>query len=153
MKLSQTELVVVGLLIAYVAFFSHPPPAHIRDLLSSPVGHAILLLGIVYLVVYKSLIIGIFAGIAYVMTAANTTEYLEEDEQKATTTTPPAAPAVPAAPASSKALTDILKDLQKGDTLAHKAEAGKSVTAPPPSTKLPVGSSSSSTTTKTSTPI
>ena len=74
MKLSQTELVVVGLLIAYTAFFSHPPPSHIKDFLSSPVGHAVFLLGIVYITVYKSLIIGIFAGIAYVMTAANTTE-------------------------------------------------------------------------------
>jgi len=82
MKLSQTELVVVGLLIAYTAFFSHPPPSHIKDFLSSPVGHAVFLLGIVYITVYKSLIIGIFAGIAYVMTAANTTEYLDAKEQK-----------------------------------------------------------------------
>jgi hypothetical protein len=142
MKLSQTELVVVGLLIAYIAFFTHPPPSHIKDFLSSPVGHAVFLLGIVYLTVYKSLIIGIFAGIAYVMTAASTTEYLKADEQKPKASTP-----------STSSLKDILGKLEKGDTLAHKAVAGKTVTAPPPSVKSPVGASSSSTTTKTSTPV
>ena len=131
MKLSQTELVVVGLLIAYIAFFSHPPPSHIRDFLSSPVGHAVFLLGIVYVTVYKSLIIGIFAGIAYVMTAANTTEYLDEKQQK-----PKAA--APAAPGlSTSSLKDILGKLEKGDTVAHGAVAGKTVTAPPPATSTP----------------
>lgn len=141
MKLSQTELVVVGLLIAYIAFFSHPPPSHIRDFLSSPVGHAVFLLGIVYLTVYKSLIIGIFAGIAYVMTAANTTEYLDEKEQK-----PKAA--APAAPGlSTSSLKDILGKLEKGDTVAHGAVAGKTVTAPPPATSTPKPASDKSQTT------
>lgn len=152
MKLSQTELVVVGLLIAYIAFFSHPPPAHIRDFLSSPVGHAVLLLGIVYLTVYKSLIIGIFAGIAYVMTAASTTEYLDEKEQKPEekTTTLPTSSGVPA---STSSLKDILGKLEKGDSVAHKATAGKTVTAPPPPTTTPKPASGSSSTTKTSTPV
>jgi hypothetical protein len=147
MKLSQTELVVVGLLIAYIAFFSHPPPAHIRDFLSSPVGHAVFLLGIVYLTVYKSLIIGIFAGIAYVMTAANTTEYLDEKEQK------PAAAASLASDLSTSSLKDMLGKLEKGDSVAHKATAGKTVTAPPPPTTTPKPASGPSSTTKTSTPV
>ena len=79
MKLSPVELVVVGLLILYIAFFSHPPPSHIKDLLSSPVGHTVFLLGILYVTVYKSLVIGVFLGIAYVMTAGSTTEYFEEN--------------------------------------------------------------------------
>lgn len=147
MKLSQTELVVVGLLIAYIAFFSHPPPAHIRDFLSSPVGHAVFLLGIVYLTVYKSLIIGIFAGIAYVMTAASTTEYLDEKEQK------PAAAASLASDLSTSSLKDMLGKLEKGDSVAHKATAGKTVTAPPPPTTTPKPASGPSSTTKTSTPV
>jgi hypothetical protein len=147
MKLSQTELVVVGLLIAYIAFFSHPPPAHIRDFLSSPVGHAVFLLGIVYITVYKSLIIGIFAGIAYVMTAANTTEYLDEKEQK------PAAAASLASDLSTSSLKDMLGKLEKGDSVAHKATAGKTVTAPPPPTTTPKPASGPSSTTKTSTPV
>jgi len=129
MKLSQTELVVVGLLIAYIAFFSHPPPSHIKDFLSSPVGHAVFLLGIVYVTVYKSLIIGVFMGIAYVMTAASTTEYLDAKEQK------PKAAAKPPAPTAS--LKDILGKLQKGDRVEHMATAGKTVTAPPPPTAMP----------------
>jgi|UniRef100_A0A6C0DR50 hypothetical protein len=135
MKLSQTELVVVGLLIVYIAFFSNPPPSHIRDFLSSPVGHAVFLLGIVYVTVYKSLIIGIFAGIAYVMMAVNATEYLDEKEQK-----PKAETKVPASsgtPDPSASLKDILGKLEKGDTVAHTATAGKSVTTPPPSTTTP----------------
>jgi hypothetical protein len=151
MKLSQTELVVVGLLIAYIAFFSHPPPAHIRDFLSSPVGHAVFLLGIVYITVYKSLIIGIFAGIAYVMTAANTTEYLDEKEQKQEKETK--LPTSSGVPASTSSLKDILGKLEKGDTVAHTATAGKTVTAPPPPTSTPKPASSSSATTKTSTPV
>ena len=144
MKLSQTEVVVVVLLIAYIAFFSHPPPSHIRDFLSSPIGHAVFLLGIVYLVVYKSLIIGIFAGIAYVMTAANTTEYLDEKEQK---------PKVEKPVVSTSSLKGILSKLEKGDTLAHGAVAGKTVTAPPPPTSTPKPATASGTTTKTSTPL
>lgn len=135
MKLSQTELVVVGLLIAYVAFFSHPPPSHIRDFLSSPVGHAVFLLGIVYVTVYKSLIIGIFAGIAYVMTATKTTEYLEEKEQKPKEDAK--VPASTGAPDPSASLKEILGKLEKGDTVAHGAVAGKSATTPPPATSVP----------------
>jgi hypothetical protein len=134
MKLSQTELVVVGLLIVYIAFFSHPPPAHIKDFLSSPVGHAMFLLSIVYVTVYKSQLIGVFLGIAYVMTAANTTEYLKEDEQKPKKKEQPKSAGVPDPSASLK---DILGGLKKGDTVAHHAKAGKSDTAPPPATTNP----------------
>lgn len=134
MKLSQTELVVVGLLILYVAFFSHPPPAHIKDFLSSPVGHAVFLLGIVYVTVYKSQIIGVFMGIAYVMTAASTTEYLDPKEQKPKEKDQPKSAGVPDPSASLK---EILGSLKKGDTVAHGAVAGKSVTTPPPATSAP----------------
>lgn len=134
MKLSQIELVSVGLIIAYVAFFSHPPPSHIKDLLSSPVGHAVFLGAILYVTVYKSLIIGVFLAIAYVMTAASTTEYLDPKEQKPKDKEQPKAAGVPA-PTSS--LKDILGKLEKGDSVAHKAVAGKSTTTPPPATAAP----------------
>jgi hypothetical protein len=133
MKLSQTELVVVGLLIVYIAFFSHPPPSHIKDLVSSPVGHAIFLLGIVYVTVYKSQLIGVFMGIAYVMTTASTTEYLKEDEQKPEEEEPKSA----GVPDPSASLKKILGGLEKGDSVAHNAVAGKSVTAPPPAVTNP----------------
>ena len=136
MKLSQTELVVVGLLILYIAFFSHPPPAHIKDFLSSPVGHAVFLLSIVYVTVYKSQLIGVFLGIAYVMTAASTTEYLKEDEQKPEEKKKEQ-PKSEGVPDPSASLKQILGKLEKGDTVAHGAVAGKSDTAPPPSTTTP----------------
>jgi hypothetical protein len=134
MKLSQTEVVSVGLIILYVAFFSHPPPSHIKDFLSSPVGHAVFLAAILYVTVYKSLIVGVFLGIAYVMTAASTTEYLDPKEQKPKDKEQPKSAGVPPATSSLK---DVLGKLQKGDSVAHKAVAGKSDTAPPPATTTP----------------
>jgi hypothetical protein len=135
MKLSQIELVSLALIILYVAFFSHPPPAHIRDFLSSPVGHAVFLAAIVYVTVYKSLIVGVFLGIAYVMTAASTTEYLDPKEQ--TPEKEKEQPKSAGVPAPTASLKDIMNKLQKGDSLAHKAVAGKSDTAPPPATTTP----------------
>lgn len=134
MKLSQTELIVVGLLIVFIAFFTNPPPSHIKDFLSSPVGHVVLLAGIVYVTVYKSLVIGVFAGIAYLMLAARTTEYLDPEEQK------PKEKKVSSGVSAPKiSLSDILASakLPKGDTVAHTAVAGKSVTTPPPATTAP----------------
>ena len=145
MKLSQIELVSVGLIILYVAFFSHPPPSHIKDFLSSPVGHAAFLVAILYVTVYKSLIIGVFLGIAYVMTAASTTEYLDEKEQKPKEKEPKTA----GVPAPTSSLKDILGKLEKGDSVAHKAVAGKSDTTPPPATTAPKPAAPKSQTTLT----
>jgi hypothetical protein len=135
MKLSQIELVSVGLIILYVAFFSHPAPDFVKMLFSSPVGHAVFLVAILYVTVYKSLIVGVFLGIAYVMTAASTTEYLDPKEQKPKQEKEQ--PKSAGVPAPSSSLKDIMGKLQKGDSLAHKAVAGKTDTAPPPATTTP----------------
>jgi hypothetical protein len=137
MKLSQVELVSIGLLILYVAFFSHPPPSFIKELLSSPVGHVVLLLAVLYVTVYKSLVVGVFLGIAYVMTASSTTEYLDPTEQKPKPKPELKSAGVPASNNSLKEILGSLKSLPKGDSVAHKAVAGKSVTAPPPPTSQP----------------
>ena len=143
MKLSQTELVVVGLLIVYIAFFTHPPPSHIKDFLGSPVGHAIVLGVLVWVTAYKSLIIGVFMGLAYLMTAKSVTEYLDASEQ----TPDPKKPAKPqpkSAAVPEPVVADLIKDImKKGDKPAHHAKAGKSVTAPPPATQEPKPSSDS----------
>jgi hypothetical protein len=136
MKLSQTELVVIGLIILYVAFFSNPPPAHIKDFMSSPVGHAVSLLAILYVTVYRSMVVGVFLGIAYVMTASKTTEYLDSNEQKPKEKATPTSAGVPKTDSLSSVL-DAMKSLPKGDTVAHKAVAGKSVTTPPPPSTTP----------------
>jgi hypothetical protein len=76
MRLQRNELIAIAVLIGYIAFFTHPPPSHITNLLESPVGHAIFLLGILYIVAYQSLIVGIFLAIAYIMTSSNIIEHL-----------------------------------------------------------------------------
>jgi hypothetical protein len=128
MKLSRNELVLVVLVILYVAFFTHPPPSHFVNLLESPVGHAVALLGIFYVTVYQSLILGIFLGVAYIMTAKHVTEYMDPKEQAPKKEEPkqPTANGVPP-PAVTGAMKSLL---QKGDTRLPQA-AGKSETVKP----------------------
>jgi len=138
MKLSTTELVVVGLLIVYVAFFTHPPPSHIKDFLGSPVGHALFLAGILYVTAYKSLIVGVFLGIAYLMTAKSVTEYLDPTEQKPDVKKPDSKPKPKSNAIPEPVVANLIKDImKKGDKPAHHAKAGKSETKPPPATELP----------------
>lgn len=114
MKPTQSELGLVGLLIVYIAFFTHPAPSHLVDLLSTPVGHTISLLGILYVTVYQSLLVGVFLGIAYIMTAQQVTEYLDPKEQTPTEKKEqPKSAMVPEPPAIG-----VLKSvLEKGDRL------------------------------------
>jgi hypothetical protein len=112
MKLTSAELVLTGLLIVYIAFFTHPAPEHLTNLLSSPVGHALALTGILYVTVYQSLIVGIFLGISYLMTAQQVTEYMENPAPKKEE---PAQPSVSGVhpPAVQGAIAALMK---KGDT-------------------------------------
>ena len=130
MRLSQTELILVGLIIAYVAFFSTPPPSHIKDFFSSPVGKILALLGVLYVSVYQSLIIGVFLAIAFAMTVTSVTEYLDEKEQSPKEEKKqPTSSGVPS-PALTGALASLLK---KGDTRLPQ-KAGKSDITKPTST-------------------
>jgi hypothetical protein len=128
MKLSRNELIIVVLIILYVAFFTHPAPSHITNFLESPVGHAVALLGVFYVTVYQSLIVGIFLGVAYIMTAKNVTEYLDPKEQAPKKEEPkqPTANGIPP-PAVTGAMKSLL---QKGDVRLPQA-AGKSETVKP----------------------
>lgn len=143
MKLTQAELILITVIIGYIAFFTHPPPSHITNLLETPVGHIIALLGILYVTVYKSLLVGVFLGIAYIMTSPRVTEYLDEKEQKPTAPAQPKSAGVPP-PAVSGMVGQSMR--KKGDTRLPQAQ-GKSNTmkptevvppkpaAPPPTTK------------------
>ena len=143
MKLTQAELILITVIIGYIAFFTHPPPSHITNLLETPVGHIIALLGILYVTVYKSLLVGVFLGIAYIMTSPRVTEYLDEKEQKPTAPVQPKSAGVPP-PAVSGMVGQSMR--KKGDTRLPQAQ-GKSNTmkptevvppkpaAPPPTTK------------------
>lgn len=125
MKLSRNELGVVAVIILYVAFFTHPPPSHITNFLESPIGHIVSLIGILYVAVYKSLIVGIFLGIAYMMTVNSVTEYLDPKEQtpkKEEEKKQPTSSGVPP-PAVTGAMASMMK---KGDTRLPQAQ-GKDV--------------------------
>lgn len=82
MRVTQVEFGIVALLIGYIAFFTHPPPGHIADFLSTPVGKIISLVGILMVTVYHSLLVGVFLAIAYLLSSKGITEYLDEKEQK-----------------------------------------------------------------------
>ena len=132
MILSQTELVSIGLIIVYIAFATNPVVTHIKDFLSSSVGKIVALLAILYVAVYKSLIVGVFLGIAFIMTVTSVTEYMDAKEQKPEEKKQPTASGIPA-PAVSGMLKSLLK---KGDVRLPQ-KAGKSETTPPITTEKP----------------
>lgn len=137
MKDKQKELLVVGAIIAYIAFFTHPAPSHIANLLESPVGHGFFLIAILYVFMYHSQIIALFLAVAYIMTARSVTEYLDPKEQ---TPSPPkeekkTSSGVPP-PATTGAIQNMLK---KGDNRLPQ-KAGKSETTKPSEATPPKGS-------------
>lgn len=135
MKLTRNELIVVGVVILYVAFFTHPAPSHITNFLESPIGHIVSLLGIAYVLVYQSFIVGIFLGIAYIMTTKSVTEYLDEKEQKPKSTETPSQPTSSGVP--PPAVTGAMKSLlEKGDTRLPQKQ-GKSETTKPMTSQAP----------------
>jgi hypothetical protein len=130
MKLTQEELVLVGLLIVYIAFFTHPVPKFLAEVFRSPVGHAVALGGILYVTVYQSLIVGVFMAIAYVMSNSQVTEYMENPKQ-----VEPPQPKSEGVhpPAVTGAIASLLK---KGDTRPPSHSSKKGVNVPkPPETK------------------
>jgi len=82
----EYENVVVGLLIIYIAFFSHPPPAFVSQILDNPIGQLLVLVSIVYTFT-KYQLVGLFLGIAYLVSSYPTLEYM--DESKPTKEDPP----------------------------------------------------------------
>lgn len=93
MRVSRNEGIVLAATIGYIAFFTHPPPSHIQDFLNTPIGHLIALLGVAYVIVYQSFIVGFFLALAYVFTVNSVTEYMDPKQQKPSA--PPASPPQP----------------------------------------------------------
>jgi hypothetical protein len=131
MKATMQELVIVALLIGYVAFYTHPAPRHIQDFLSSPVGTVVALGGVLAVTMYKSLLVGVFMAIAFVMTVGNVTEYLDPKEQK------PAQPEQPKSAGVPKPeVSGLVKALMKGDMRLPQQSQKKGT--PPVHSKPPV---------------
>jgi hypothetical protein len=110
MRVSSLELGLVALIIGYVAFYTHPVPRHLQDFLSSPVGIVIALGAIFAVTVYKSLIVGVFLAIAFMMSVNGVTEYM--DNKTPEVKEEPAQPKSAGVPAPS--MTGVLKAMQKG---------------------------------------
>jgi hypothetical protein len=124
-------MILVGLLIVYLAFFSNPPPSFVTSVLNNPVGKVVALLGVVYVTVYQSLIVGVFSALAFMMSVPSMTEYMENAPKK------PEEKKQPSSTMNSMAeAKDIIKSMmKKGDKLP--TAQGKSVTAPPPAQHKP----------------
>lgn len=82
MKLTQLEMIILGGSIAYVAFFTHPPPQFVQHILSTPWGHAVCLLGILVVALNVSHLAALFVGIAYILSSNPSLEYFEEKKEK-----------------------------------------------------------------------
>ena len=125
------EIILVGLLIVYLAFFSNPPPSFISTHLDNPVGKVVALLAVLYVTVYQSLIVGVFLAVAFMMSVSKITEYMENPEKEKEQTKQPSSNMGSMAEAK-----DIIKSMmKKGDKLP--SAQGKSVTAPPPAKLKP----------------
>lgn len=139
MRLTQAELGILVLIIAYIAFFTHPPPSHLADFLSTPVGKIIALVGILYVTVYQSLLVGVFLAIAYIMSAGTVTEYLDPKEQTPKKEEPEQPKSKGVAPPEMKNVLSSLIKAQTGPAFKGdnrlSTSAQKKGTAPPPAPK------------------
>jgi hypothetical protein len=127
MKLSSYEYASLAVVVLYVAFFTHPPPPFVSQILSNPLGHV----GALALILYatsKSHIVGLFVAIAYLLSTNSTLEYFDAPPPKKEEKQQPSASMV--SPANASAILSSL--LGKGGKIP--SVAGKSVTAPPPTT-------------------
>ena len=126
MRVSTNEWVVLLAIIVYIAFFTHPPPSHIQDFLNTPIGHIVALLGIAYVLIYKSFISGLFLAVAYVMTVNSVTEYMDEKQQK------PAGPETPSQPKSNGVPPPAITGMLQSKLSARPSPTGpKSGVVPP----------------------
>lgn len=126
MKLTQVDYVVLASVILYVAFFTHPPPAIVKSILSTPWGHIASLVGVVLVSMKVSTLAGMFVGIAYLLSSNPTLEYFEEKkkEDKEEKEQP------------SSGAPDVKTEL-KGAAGKILSQMGKDVKSPPPSTSKP----------------
>lgn len=127
MKISKEELIALGTIIVYIAFFTHPVPHFIAGILSTPIGHGVILVLALYVLAYQSLIVGIFLLMAYIMSTPGTLEYMDSKEQ----TPKKQEKKVSASGIPPPAITGALANsLMKGDVRLPQKE-GKSQTEAP----------------------
>jgi hypothetical protein len=130
MKLDYEPLITAAIII-YVAFFTNPTPRFISQILESAVGKLVILVGIVFVAMRKPLI-GLFLGIAFIISTYPAFEFLDEKEQK-----PEKEKEQPKSGAPKVDMAQIGKLAQmigKGKGEKLPTAKGKDVTTPPPAT-------------------
>ena len=146
MRLSDVELVLVALTIIYIAFFTRPVPQFIESIFESPVGHALALGSIFYVAVYESLIVAVFLGLAYVMTNAHVTEYMDNDKKKDEKKKTSDEISIDKLQAEIDKLKEKAENNKKNDkapkldSLVPAVQQKGTVVTPPTQTSVPVGS-------------
>lgn len=128
MKFTEVEYGMLGAIILYVAFFTHPPPQFVQQLLSSPFGHIGMLLAIVFVCTKFNLVVGLLLGVAYLLSANPTLEYFEDPKKKKEEKKKEETPQ----PDSGAPKPDL-----KGALGKLMAMQGKDVTSPPPQVNVP----------------
>ena len=123
MKLSQQEIIGIIILAVYTAFFTHPPPQLISSSLSHPLGMVIGLAVVAILTLKVSMLVGLFAIVALVLSYNPALEYFEDKKKDSKENE--SKPVVPSKPDLNGTLGRLMQ------------VAGKSVTHPPPSTAPP----------------
>jgi len=126
MKFSNSEYLALGLVVVYIAFFTHPPPHAISRVFSNPLGH-VAALGLVLFATSKSQLVGLFVAIAYLLSTNSTLEYFDTPHKKEEKEQPTSSMVSPAM------MKGVLGDLL-GKAGKLSAVAGKSETKPPPTT-------------------
>jgi len=126
MKFSQAEYLIIGIIILYVAFFTHPPPQFIKSVFSTPFGHIGMLLLLVYVSTRFNLVVCLLLGLAYLLSSNPTLEYFEDPKKKEEKKEEKEQPS------SGAPEPDI-----KGALGKLMAMQGKDVTKPPPPVNVP----------------
>ena len=126
MKVESEHFLLLAIIL-YIAFFSHPPPRFISQLLDNPVGQLVVLIGILYAFMKKPLV-GLFLGIAYLVSSYPTLEFLDPKEQKEKPQPSSGAPKVDMAQVGK-----LAQMLGKGSKLP--TQKGKDVTEKPAETQ------------------
>jgi hypothetical protein len=128
MKVESEHFLLLAI-ICYIAFFSHPPPRFISQVLDNPIGQLVVLVGILYAFMKKPLV-GLFLGIAYLVSSS--TEYLDPKEQKEKEKEKPQ-PKSGAPQVDMAQVGKLAQMLGKGSKLP--TQKGKDVTEKPPETQ------------------
>jgi hypothetical protein len=126
MKVEAEHFMILAL-IAYIAFFSHPPPSFVTMVLSNPFGQLLALVGVVYVYMKKPLV-GLLLGIAYLV-SSTTLEYMDESKP----TKEKEQPSSGAPKVDMAQIGKLAQMLGKGSKLP--TEKGKDVTKKPPETQ------------------